>query len=90
MLDKHSSRAKIPPNSGIFARPAQRLVATGFMTPIPPPVPESVSSEPCKHPRVQIVSRDEENEYVECVECGEVFEASEFKDMAREEAGYES
>jgi hypothetical protein len=34
---------------------------------------------------VQIVSRDEDSEYVECLECGEVFESSEFKDMAIEE-----
>jgi hypothetical protein len=40
---------------------------------------------PCKHPRVQIVARDEDSEYVECLECREVFEASEFKDMAIEE-----
>jgi hypothetical protein len=40
---------------------------------------------PCKHPRVQIVSRDEESEYVECLECREVFESSEFKDMSIEE-----
>ena len=39
----------------------------------------------CKHPRVQIVARDEDSEYVECKECGEVFESSEFKDMAIEE-----
>ena len=39
----------------------------------------------CKHPRVQIVSRDEDTEYVECMERGEVFESSEFKDMAIEE-----
>ncbi len=39
----------------------------------------------CKHPRVQIVSRDEDAEFVECVECGEIFESSEFKDMAIEE-----
>jgi len=39
----------------------------------------------CKHPRVQIVSRDEDSEYVECLECGEVFESSEFKDMAIED-----
>ena len=44
-----------------------------------------VSPEQCKHPRVQIVSRDEDAEYVECKECGEVFESSEFKDMALEE-----
>ena len=40
----------------------------------------------CKHPRVQIVSRDEDTEYVECLECGDVFESSEFKDMAIEES----
>jgi hypothetical protein len=35
---------------------------------------------------VEIVSRDEDAEYVECKECGDVFESSEFKDMALEEA----
>ena len=40
---------------------------------------------PCKHPRVQIVSRDEDSEFVECKECGEIFESSEFKDMNIEE-----
>ena len=40
---------------------------------------------PCKHPRVQIVSRDDDAEYVECIECGEIFESSEFRDMMIEE-----
>jgi hypothetical protein len=44
-----------------------------------------VSRDQCKHPQVQIVSRDEETEYVECQECGDVFESSELKDMAIEE-----
>ncbi len=39
----------------------------------------------CRHPRVQIVAREEDTEFVECLECREVFEASEFKDMAIEE-----
>ena len=39
----------------------------------------------CRHPRVEIVARDKDAEFVECKECGEVFEASEFKDMAIEE-----
>jgi hypothetical protein len=39
----------------------------------------------CKHPRVRVVSRDEDAEYVECELCGEIFEASEFRDMAIEE-----
>ena len=41
--------------------------------------------QPCRHPRVQIVSRDEDSEFVECLECREVFESSEFKDMDIEE-----
>ncbi len=43
------------------------------------------TEKPCQHPRVQIVSRDEDAEYVECLECREVFESSEFKDMDIEE-----
>jgi len=39
----------------------------------------------CKHPRVQIVSREEDAEFVECVECGDIFESSEFKDMMIED-----
>ncbi|HZM11301.1 MAG TPA: hypothetical protein VFC15_13930, partial [Candidatus Limnocylindrales bacterium] len=35
----------------------------------------------CLHPRVQIVSRDEDAEFVECIECREIFESSEFRDM---------
>ncbi len=40
----------------------------------------------CKHPRVQIVSRDEDAEFVECLECGDIFDVEELKDMSREEA----
>jgi Zn ribbon nucleic-acid-binding protein len=31
------------------------------------------------------VAREEDAEFVECVECGDIFEASEFKDMAIED-----
>ena len=52
------------------------------MTPKSTAPPQNVSTkQPCKHPRVQIVSRDEDAEFVECKECGEIFESSEFKDM---------
>lgn len=40
----------------------------------------------CRHPRVQIVARDEDSEFVECLECREVFEYSELKDMAIEDS----
>lgn len=49
------------------------------------PTPQKVNREQCKHPQVQIVSRDEDSEYVKCKECGEVFESSEFRDMEIEE-----
>ena len=40
----------------------------------------------CKHPRVRIVAREQDEEFVECLECGEVFETGEFKDMEIEES----
>jgi hypothetical protein len=47
--------------------------------------PNPGKQEPCQHLRVQIVSRDEDAEFVECKDCGEIFESSEFKDMNIEE-----
>jgi hypothetical protein len=59
---------------------------SGFMSPKPPsPPPSAAAQQPCKHLRVQIVSRDEDAEFVECKDCGEIFESSEFKDMNTEE-----
>jgi len=59
----------------------------GFMTPSPsPPLSgKKDSRDQCKHPRVQIVAREEDAEFVECLECGEIFESSEFRDMAIED-----
>lgn len=39
----------------------------------------------CRHPKVRIVSRHEDSEFVECLECGEVFDAEEFRDMEIED-----
>ena len=53
-----------------------------------PPIvnsPEEPMKQSCKHARVRIVAREDDVEFVECQECGDVFEASEFKDMAIEE-----
>ncbi len=57
------------------------------MNPLPPPPsPETrKDTTSCKHPRVQVVARDDDAEFVQCIECGEVFESSEFKDMSIEE-----
>ncbi|MGD0519692.1 MAG: hypothetical protein ABSA48_00415 [Terracidiphilus sp.] len=39
----------------------------------------------CKHTRVRIVSRHEDTEFVECLDCGEVFDSEEFRDMEIED-----
>lgn len=39
----------------------------------------------CKHPRVRVVSRQDDVEFVECQDCGEVFDSDEFRDMEIEE-----
>jgi len=39
----------------------------------------------CRHPRVRIVSRHEDTEFVECLECGEIFDSEEFRDMEIED-----
>ena len=55
-------------------------------SPISKRPPDPIAMEkPCKHPRVRVVAREEDAEFVECQECGDVFESSEFKDMAIEE-----
>jgi Zn ribbon nucleic-acid-binding protein len=44
-----------------------------------------LAMEACNHPRVRVLTREEDAEFVECLECGEVFDSHEFADMAIEE-----
>ena len=46
---------------------------------------KTIMNIPCKHPKVRVVAREEDTEFVECQECGEVFDSGEFRDMAIEE-----
>jgi hypothetical protein len=39
----------------------------------------------CKHPKVRVVAREEDVEFVECQTCGEVFDSAEFVDILNEE-----
>ncbi len=34
----------------------------------------------CQHPRTQLIAKDSETEYVECLECGEILEADELEE----------
>ncbi len=56
--------------------------------PVQPPAMQTDLAK-CKHPRVRVVAREEDAEFVECLECGEVFDSSEFKDMDIEESKLE-
>jgi hypothetical protein len=49
-----------------------------------PPNPQPMATA-CKHPKVRIVSRHDDTEFVECQDCGEVFDSEEFRDMEIEE-----
>jgi hypothetical protein len=75
---QHFGRRKLIP------APTRMLQSESSNTPLSKPMDKQ-----CQHPRVQIVARDEDSEFVECLECREVFEASEFKDMAIEESSPE-
>ena len=66
--------------------PATRIAGAGAPVSQPATIPSTMPIQKvCQHPRVQIVAREEDAEFVECLECREVFEASEFRDMAIEE-----
>ena len=50
-----------------------------------PPIKPILAAAICKHPQVRVVARDEDTEFVECQQCGEVFDAVEYRDMMLEE-----
>jgi len=33
----------------------------------------------CKHERRQLIAKDDNSQYVECLDCGEIFEVGELK-----------
>ena len=60
-------------------------IRTSLAKPAKTPVETMARNQLCKHPRVRVVAREEDAEFVECQECGDVFDSSEFKDMAIED-----
>ena len=87
-LDFRPDKLKIPPireqaPAAVRLGPNMNPTQNPSISKRPPePIP---MEKPCKHPRVRVVAREEDAEFVECQECGDVFESSEFKDMAIEE-----
>jgi hypothetical protein len=33
----------------------------------------------CQHKRTQLIAKDDDTQYVECLDCGEIFEVGELK-----------
>jgi len=93
VLDNQRVPAKNTANSGEIGseqlgseRPRPESMTTS--RPVQPPAMKTDLPK-CKHPRVRIVAREDDAEFVECLECGEVFDSSEFKDMDIEESKLE-
>jgi hypothetical protein len=43
----------------------------------------------CQHKRTQLIAKDSDAQYVECLDCGEIFEAQELeKQEKKESAGF--
>lgn len=43
----------------------------------------------CRHKRTQLIAKDDESQYLECLDCGEILEADELKDSkAKEDQGF--
>ena len=40
----------------------------------------------CRHPRTRLIARDDDAQYVECLDCGKILEAGELK--KNEESGF--
>jgi transcription initiation factor TFIIIB Brf1 subunit/transcription initiation factor TFIIB len=36
-------------------------------------------AEACKHKRTQVIARDDDSEYLECLDCGAILERGELK-----------
>jgi hypothetical protein len=71
--------------SSLPPRPIAKAPSPSVTAGNPAPLSSQPTEKTCSHPRVQIVAREEDADFVECLECREIFEASEFRDMAIEE-----
>jgi len=38
-----------------------------------------MSDPRCKHKRTRLIAKDDDSQYVECLDCGEILEAGELK-----------
>ena len=45
-----------------------------------------MKTSPCPHKRTQLIAKDNEAQYVECLDCGEILEAGEMEKTEKKEA----
>jgi hypothetical protein len=38
-----------------------------------------MTDSPCQHKRTRLIAKDDDSQYVECLDCGEILEAGEIK-----------
>ena len=43
----------------------------------------------CQHKRTQLIAKDNDAQYVECLDCGEILEAGEMEKIEKEGAGFD-
>lgn len=46
-------------------------------------------SDPCRHQRTRTIAEDDATTYVECLDCGEIFEAAELEPKPQPAPGFE-
>jgi hypothetical protein len=50
----------------------------------------SPTNPACPHKRTRVIAKDSDAQYVECLDCGEILEASEMENAKKKEtAGYD-
>lgn len=50
----------------------------------------AMTTSACQHKRTQIIAKDNETQYIECLDCGEILEAGEIeRPEKREGAGFD-
>ena len=48
-----------------------------------------MTDEACQHKRTRLIAKDDDSQYVECLDCGEILEAGEIKaDESKEGSGF--
>ena len=44
-----------------------------------------MTKPPCPHQRTQLIAKDNDAQYVECLDCGEILEAAEMEKVEKKE-----